>query len=375
MQRLRVCLLAPFPVALLPGFGNGISTGHYATWLPPLAKELENAPELDIHWLVCTKEVSRPLEVTAWNQTFHLLPRWKLSAAILTGYWHERRQIAGLLRSLKPALVHGWGMEEGYALAATDWPGRHLVSVQGVLTECCRVARQPMLLRIQAAHERRVLRRVTDLTVESEWGRKRLQPMAQQARIRLLEYGVNPACFEIIRNPMERPLALFVGTLSKAKGIDTLLQAFADPQLRHVDLVLLGDGMGADPGGLPANVKMLGRRPQAEVFDWMAKAWVLVHPTLADTSPNSVKEARVIGLPVVTTASGGQTRYVEYGLSGVIHPAGDVEALIAGVLMITTSRDHAVACGLHGQTECREALSPARTAAEMWRIFRELAGT
>jgi glycosyltransferase involved in cell wall biosynthesis len=336
--------------------------------------ELKNAPGLDIHWLVCTKEVSRRQEVAAWNQTFHLIPRWKLSAEILSAYQRERHLLASVLRSLKPALVHGWGMEEGYALAATDWSGRHQVSVQGVLTECCRVARQPILTRIQAFHERRALRRATDLTVESEWGRERLRQLAPQARIRQVEYGVNPECFDVTRNPAELPLALFVGTLSRAKGVDTLLKAFSDPRLHHVDLVLLGDGGDIASGNLPPNVRAMGRRPHGEVFDWMSKAWVLVHPTLADTSPNAVKEARVIGLPVVTTKNGGQTRYVEDGLSGVMHPAGDVEALIAGVLLTTTSRDHAISRGRHGQTACRKALHPSQTAGELIRIFEDLAG-
>jgi glycosyltransferase involved in cell wall biosynthesis len=167
------------------------------------------------------------------------------------------------------------------------------------------------------------------------------------------------------------PLALFVGTLAFHKGVDTLLDAFSDPCLRHVNLVVLGTG---DPAltrrALPPNIRLLGHRPPAEVRGWMAKAWCLVHPTRADTSPNCVKEARVIGLPVVTTPEGGQTHYVKHLKSGFIHPAGDVEGLIQGVLAVTESQETSLKMGTTGQAACRAALTPAATAARLLEIYR-----
>ena len=102
----------------------------------------------------------------------------------------------------------------------------------------------------------------------------------------------------------------------------------------------------------------------------MARAWCLVHPTRADTSPNCVKEARVIGLPVVTTPNGGQTQYVHHGKSGFIHPAGDVEGLIQGVLAVTQSREISLQMGATGQAECRAKLTPAATAGHLLEIYQ-----
>src|SRR5690606_7409443 len=62
---MRVALLADFPVHTLPGF-EGRPHGHHATWLPPLARELEaRTGEIDLHWITCTKEVTAPTSLRA----------------------------------------------------------------------------------------------------------------------------------------------------------------------------------------------------------------------------------------------------------------------------------------------------------------------
>jgi glycosyltransferase involved in cell wall biosynthesis len=401
---IRIAILADFPVHRLRGYEK-CATGHHATWLPPLAKELEaHASKFDFHWIICTKEVAKPTKIHTWGQTFHLLPRRKLSLEILTAFLRERRQISNLLSSLKPDLVHAWGTEQGYALAANDSPFPSLISMQGLLQTYCAAARMPFFTRVQALNERRVLRHATHLTVESPWGRDQLKSLAPHSTIDLLEYGVDPACFDIQRNlppippsslpspntqssisspspsPFQRfsdsasqhlPLALFVGSISLLKGIDTLIAAFSDLRLRDIELVIIGAGnLRIIKHPLPSNVRVLGHLPQADVRDWMSKAWCLVHPTRADTSPNCVKEARVIGLPVITTLNGGQTQYVEHGKSGFIHASGDVEGLIQGVLSVTASRETSLQMGATGQANCRAALTPSATVSHLLNIYQ-----
>jgi glycosyltransferase involved in cell wall biosynthesis len=121
----------------------------------------------------------------------------------------------------------------------------------------------------------------------------------------------------------------------------------------------------------PPHIHFHGHCPRADVLQALSQASCLVHPTRADTSPNCVKEARVIGLPVVTTPCGGQTQYVEHGKSGIIHPAGDVGALIDGVLTITRDAQTSLRMGAHGQAACREKLHPSATAKRLLEIYHQ----
>lgn len=371
---MRVVLAADFPVHCLPGFEDS-PVGHHATWLDPLARELANKPDLDLHWITCTKEVRSYQEIQHLGQTFHLLPRGRLSLEMLTRFRGERHQIATLTRRLRPDLFHGWGTEQGYALAANDCGKSSLISLQGILTACCSASRMPFLARVQARAEKSALARATTLTVESSWGADQLKKLAPQARIHLLEYGVAPACLDISRHPDPQPRVIFVGSFNHLKGGDTLLKAFLNPRLAGVKLDIYGV---ADPSLVPVQVpdhiRFRGHRPRPEVLQAMSAAWCLVHPTRADTSPNAVKEARVIGLPVVTSSAGGQTQYVKHGESGFIHAPDDIDALIESVLHLTASPEINQLMGSHDQEHCRQLLAPARTVENLIRIYGEVGG-
>lgn len=168
---MRVVLAADFPVYRLPSM-EGIAPGHQATWLPPIAEEFSQISDFDFHWLICTKEVSHYREIHFLNQTFHLIPRGKLSVEILTRFARERLLIGRLAAKLRPRLFHGWGTEQGYALAAHDFGPRSLISLQGILSAYCMASRMPLLTRIQAITEKSILSKAHHLTVESPWGKR-----------------------------------------------------------------------------------------------------------------------------------------------------------------------------------------------------------
>jgi glycosyltransferase involved in cell wall biosynthesis len=369
---VRIALAADFPVHCLPGM-NVIKPGHCATWLPPLAEELSHYEDFDFHWITCTKITSEYRKIHYLNQTFHLLPRRKLSIEILTRFTRERRLIASLNESLKPALLHGWGTEQGYALAANDFAvkGKSLISLQGILTACCLVTRMPLLYRIQSITEKAILAKAKHLTVESPWGADHLRKLAPHAKIELLEYGTDPACFNIIRSPSKTPSAIFLGSLTQLKGVDTLLAAFCDPRLSGIDLHIYGAGQKRfSRGDHPPNIHFHGHCAHNVILQALSHAWCLVHPTRADTSPNAVKEARVIGLPVVTTLDGGQTQYVKHGKSGFIHRGGHVDALIQGVLAVTKSRKINLLMGAADHEISRQLLTSTRTAERLIKIYQ-----
>lgn len=367
----RVCLLAPFPPHQLPGHGDGVAR-HHATWLPPLVPYFEEQSEFDLHWITFTKQVKVPTTVSFRRQTFHLLPRQRLSLQILSGFRHECEVMLSLIRKLAPGLVHGWGAEEGYGLAAVRME-RHVISMQGILNAYCRASRPHPLLRVQAAHERRLLASARFVTVESEWGRRQLLPMAPGAEIRIVEYGLDSGISALERKVSAANTVLFVGTLNKLKGVDVLLDAFSDPRLAGFRLVLLGDGPLRTGCRNPNNnCEFMGHLPSADVREWMARTPFLIHPTRGDTSPNCVKEARVLGVPVATTPDGGQTAYVEDGISGVIFPSGDKEALIRAVLRMETLLHANPGFGTHGMEDCRAKLNAAATAGAILDIYRTL---
>ena len=324
---MRVAILANFPLHVISSLaGTTFPQGHYATWLPPLAQYWSKKDGIERYWITFSDIVKERTDTVFWNQTFIVLPtRNKGRASSL--YREDRGAIAKTLRQLNPDIVHGWGSEDVYALAAVSSGFPAIISMQGILTHYVLHTRTDARTYFQALLESIVLFQTKVLTCESEWARPILQRRAPRAAITCIEYGVHPSFFETKWQPdSQRPVALFVGSLETRKGIQDVLEAFRSPRLAQFELWVAGSGSLEDRQGLP-NVNWLGRLDRARLLEIMSKAWCLVLPTRADTSPNVVKEARVIGLPVLTTRHGGQSDYIQDGKNGFIIDAGDIDSL------------------------------------------------
>ncbi|HEY0837793.1 MAG TPA: glycosyltransferase, partial [Azospirillum sp.] len=117
--------------------------------------------------------------------------------------------------------------------------------------------------------------------------------------------------------------ALFVGRLSPEKGLETLIEAW-----RGVDrpLDVIGEGPLADDlmARAPAHVRFLGPQPPDAVSAAMARAELLVFPSLCyENFPLVVAEAMAHGLPVLASSGRAVGDIVEDGVTGTFARPGD----------------------------------------------------
>jgi glycosyltransferase involved in cell wall biosynthesis len=102
----------------------------------------------------------------------------------------------------------------------------------------------------------------------------------------------------------------------------------------------------------------------------MSKAWCLVLPTRADTSPNVVKEARVIGMPVITTHNGGQASYVRDGEDGYFVKRGDVDGLIQKIGKVMGSFAKTKEIGDEGKKRYRDLFLVNHTSKSFLKMYK-----
>ena len=321
-ERIRVAVIANVPVWTLPDLGHLRHNRHYATWLEPLIPAFESKSDaLDIHWITMCKETTVPIIAEAFGQTFHILPRGRLSLAILTAYVNEIRTIRKTLGTIKPDLVHAWGSEDvcGFAGAFSSI-NKRIFTLQGCFTEYVRLLGGSALFRLQALYEKPTVRRYAQGTAESPAAADLLRSMNPSMKVDLVDYGVSPEFFKAEWIPSEQPELIFVGGICERKGITDLIRVAGCPEMAHITFKIAGDGplrQQLEAIGSP-NVRWLGRCDRAQVIRELSSAWALVMPTYADTGPTVVKEARVIGLPVITTAQAGASSYVAEAGCGMI---------------------------------------------------------
>lgn len=343
-------------------------------WIFALFHALAVQTEYDIHWITLKKYVREYTVRSLHHQTIHILPDPSLAVGLFTNHFTAARKIRKLLRSLRPNLVHAWGIELSYAKACMTQPCAKLLSYQGALHAYCQRAKMSLFPRLQAFWEKRITPSYPLITCESPWARNRILEIAPSSHVSLIEYGVEESFHHVKRHPSATPECLFAGTLYELKGLRYLIQAFSHPSLQHVQLYIVGSGSlraELEPASTP-NIHWTGPLNRPELQKRLSSAWCLVHPTLADSSPNIVKEARVIGVPVVTTSEGGQTQYVTDGRSGYIIPVKDSTAICRAVLSLTESLEKNIAMGLQGVDEAKEALSIQLTVRKFLSLYKSL---
>jgi len=168
----------------------------------------------------------------------------------------------------------------------------------------------------------------------------------------------------------ESKYLLFVGTLSRRKGIDLLLSAFA--ALARPDVKLIFIGQGGDrhlienfitEHSWQDRILLPGVLPHAQLPLWYAAADIVVLQSLAEGVPNVILEALAMGKPVVATRVGGIPEILAGEKTGFLCPPGDPGSLIQ---VIENALDYS------GKIEPSRKLTWKTNAEHYMQIFREI---
>ena len=301
------------------------------------------------------------------NQTIHILPLGSMGRNILTAHFLTVRRIRKTLNDIQPDLLHVWGVEQAYALAGITFRGKKLLSYQGALTAYCQRAPQAFLLHMQALWERMAVKHYDFITCESPWACDRVAEIAPHARLSCMEYGVEPSFYHLVRKPSPEPSCLFAGTIYELKGISYLVEVFHASVPFPCPAVHCGQRSPQGKAGSPVHSQYplagqhFPRRTSAAPLHG-----VVPGPSQAlgiATAPTmQVKEGKSHGpFPVITTEEGGQTQYVQDGVSGYIVPVRNSAAVREAAQKLSVSLDKAMSMGMERHQECRRLLDVKQT--------------
>jgi glycosyltransferase involved in cell wall biosynthesis len=181
--------------------------------------------------------------------------------------------------------------------------------------------------------------------------------ISQHERIAAERIGIDPRKLLLISNgiPRDNPRApahltgvqwpegkrrvLFVGRFDRQKGVDLLLAALAKLEDRAfcylVGDTVLGD---AELTAIPPNAQVTGWLSPPEIELFYRSADVVVVPSRWEGFGLIAVEAMRAGLPVIATRVGGLTEIVQDGVTGVLIPGDDAEALITALRDIDDER-------------------------------------
>jgi glycosyltransferase involved in cell wall biosynthesis len=214
------------------------------------------------------------------------------------------------------------------------------------------------------------------------WDRpgRRLIALTEFARDKLVSAGlprgrivVKPNFIDVAppaATPGERTGIVFVGRLSREKGVDTLVDAAR--LLPHIAFTVIGGG--PDEARLraaaPANVMFAGALPNDAARAQMARASALVMPSIwYEGFPMTVLEAFAAGTPVIAARIGSLPEIVADGVAGLLFTPGDPSSLAAAIAQLLSDPAAMRRMGEAGQERAVALYGPSANAEQLETIY------
>ena len=189
-------------------------------------------------------------------------------------------------------------------------------------------------------------------------------------------YGVDAA----------RPSVIFVGRITRQKGVPVLLRAAAamDPAAQLVlcagqpdtpELAAEVEGLVADLRATRSGVIWIPEMlPKRAVIQLLTHATVFACPSLYEPLGIVNLEAMACGTAVVASAVGGIPEVVSNGETGLLVPPGDPVALAGALNTLIADPGRAAALGRAGRDRAVAEFGWQAVAAQTAHLYAELAG-
>lgn len=277
--------------------------------------------------------------------------------------------------SLKPDIVqvtlnHPWACTWAQLVAATI-PGVRVIAIE-------QLPREP-LHRWDPLVKRLIERGVDAHVVVGARSADELARITglRRASLRTIHNGIPDLELE----PLPRvPGGFVVGSLGRLhaqKGYDVLVRALA--RLEGVTAVLVGDG--EERQELLELAAALGVADRFVVRGWaddarrhLAGFDAFVLPSRFEAFPLSIVEAMLAGLPVVAGDVGSVSEAVVDGSTGLLVPAGDVDALVVAIERLRADATLREEMGARGRRRALDLFTAEAMAARFDALYDEVVG-
>jgi glycosyltransferase involved in cell wall biosynthesis len=216
--------------------------------------------------------------------------------------------------------------------------------------------------------------KVTSYVVMTEFAREKFIDSgipAQKIKVKSHFLGIDPG-----PGPGTGHYAIFVGRLSKEKGISTLLEAWSLLK-RTIPLKIIGDGplapAVADAARWNSSISWLGRKEPAEIYDLVGNATCLVFPSeLYETFGLVIIESFSKGTPVIASQIGAASELIVDGQTGLHFMPGTAADLAEKVRWLLDHPVQGAAMRWRARKEFEEKYSATRNYDSLMDIYRQV---
>lgn len=172
--------------------------------------------------------------------------------------------------------------------------------------------------------------------------------------------------------------ALYIGRLSKEKGIFNLIKAISN--LKEGELRIAGDGPEKEAviqfiqeNHLEGRIKLLGFLDKNGIKEQIRKCRFVVVPSVGyENCPYSVIETLAIGKPVIGADIGGIPELVQNQFTGITYKFDDIEELSLNMDVLFSDEELAERLGDNAKEQARKRFEKKKYYSELIKIYERL---
>lgn len=182
------------------------------------------------------------------------------------------------------------------------------------------------------------------------------------SRVQTIYNGLDLADWANVPQPAKRPgesVIATVGNIRRVKGHDLFIKAAAAVVSRFPNTSFSIAGAVLEPDYFEELQTLIRELNLSDRFhlvggvtnlrEHLSAADIFVLPSRSEGFSNAIVEAMAASLPVVATNVGGNAEAVQDGVSGIIIPSEDVEALSAAIIRLLSNPLKATQMGAEGK--------------------------
>lgn len=265
------------------------------------------------------------------------------------------------LKSIHPDAITAHESEYGLAAVRSGFPAA--VTIHGIPRQEFRAFSQVRMradLALTIWQDWLMVRRVKHIVAINDYAREQYRHRTR-AQFHRINVPIGDVFFDVTPRTPDPLTILIVGGMNERKDPLTLLRAVAllRSRLPGVQLRIAGRIPSSEFGdqltafireyNIEENVRFLGPLNQPALAEAYSSSALTALSSRQETSPAVLMEAMAARRPVVATDVGGVREIVAHGESGLVVPAGDVEALSVCIERLLADPAQADAMGERGR--------------------------
>ena len=392
---MRIAWLSPYPINLLtPEIKTNRNIGsHAASWIVNLSNELAKQNDIKLHIITHTAIIPYSQTIVKNNITFHVIrycfpfiknkgfPSY-LPFDKLTLFKGFTKKALRILKRIQPDIVHAHGTEGAYALTAYKSEFPSLISIQGIIFEYNKV--NPSLsYRLQIPIERYTIKRNKNFGCRTNWDKNFILSNNKNANIFYVPEAISNIFFKYSWEQDKTRSILFVGYLSKRKGIEILLKSISIVKKRFPEIILKVVGTGKQKYlnylkeltkqlNIGENVIWYGSQNAEQIAEHLSKSTIFVLPTFIDNSPNSLAEAMAIGTPCIASRVGGVPSMINDGVDGLLVEAANAEKLANKIITLLENKKMQIKISKNAKATAIKRNLPEKVCKTVLNVYKEI---